>query len=313
MTDTRFQGAPVTRRHALAGGGALVAGAALAGCSSSDTGSGAGGTEAAPTTGATDEVCVLSPEVTEGPYYLDGQLIREDITEGKQGFPLAMAITVVDYANGCTPMTEDAVAVEIWHCDAWGYYSGYTDASPGGEVPAEDGEGDDMSFLRGIRMVDGDGIAHFSTIVPGWYSPRVTHVHLKVHVGGEADTTYEGGTTVHTGQLLFADDFCAEVAEREPYSEHVLELTPIEEDQVYQEAQETEGDPGSMVVSPVPITEGTPENGYTLSVTVGITPEETTTGGGGGAPGEGGTPPEGGPGGEGGAPPEGGPGGEGEE
>ncbi|RKS08552.1 hypothetical protein DFP74_4262 [Nocardiopsis sp. Huas11] len=280
MADSRFQGAPLTRRHAIAGGGALVMGTALAGCSSSDSGSGTGGTESAPSVDGTDGVCVLSPEVTEGPYYLDGQLIREDITDGKQGFPLAMAITVVDYSDGCAPMTEDSVAVEIWHCDAWGYYSGYTDAGPGGQVPDEDGEGDEMSFLRGIRLVDGDGTAYFSTVVPGWYRPRVTHVHLKVHVGGEADTTYEGGTTVHTGQLLFADDFCAEIAEREPYSEHVLELTPVEEDQVYREAQEGEGDPGSMVVSPVPITEGTPENGYTLSVTVGITPEESTTGGG---------------------------------
>ncbi|WP_304455224.1 hypothetical protein [Nocardiopsis sp. YSL2] len=292
MTDTRFQGAPVTRRHALAGGGALVAGTALAGCSASGAGNGASGTESGPAADGGEGVCVLSPEVTEGPYYLDGQLMREDITEGKQGFPLAMAITVVDYSNGCTPMTEDAVAVEIWHCDAWGYYSGHTDARPGGQVPDEDGEGDEMSFLRGIRMVDADGTARFSTVVPGWYGPRVTHIHLKVHTGGEADTTYEGGTTVHTGQLLFADAFCAEIAEREPYSEHVLELTPVEEDQVYREAQRTEGDPDSMVVSPVPVTEGTPENGYTLSVTVGITPEESaTSGGGGGAPGGGGTPP----------------------
>jgi protocatechuate 3,4-dioxygenase beta subunit len=302
MADTRFDGSPVTRRRALAGGGALVAGTALAGCSAAGTGGDAGGTAATSAPTATDGVCVLSPEVTEGPYYLDGQLIREDITEGKQGFPLAMAITVVDYTDGCTPMSEDAVAVEIWHCDAWGYYSGYTEASPGGEVPDEDGEGDDMSFLRGIQVVDGEGTAHFSTIVPGWYSPRVTHVHLKVHTGGEADTTYEGGTTVHTGQLLFSDGFCAEVAEREPYSEHVLEMTPIDEDMVYQGAQQSDGDPDSMVVTPVPVTEGTPENGYTLSVVVGITPEESTTSGGapgGGAPGEGGSPPEGGPGGEG--------------
>jgi protocatechuate 3,4-dioxygenase beta subunit len=305
MADARFEGAPVTRRRAIAGGGALVAGTALAGCSAADTGGEAGGTAATTAPSATDGVCVLNPEVTEGPYYLDGQLMREDITEGKQGFPLAIAITVVDYGDGCAPMAEEAVAVEIWHCDAWGYYSGHTDAAPGGRVPDEDGEGDEMSFLRGVQLVDGHGTAHFSTIVPGWYSPRVTHIHLKVHTGGEADTTYEGGTTVHTGQLLFADDFCAEVAEREPYSEHVLELTPVEQDQVYQEAWRAEGDADSMVVSPVPITEGTPENGYTLSVVVAVTPEESTTSGG-----SAGSPTKGGPGGggddQGSAPPGGG-------
>ncbi|MFL1377725.1 intradiol ring-cleavage dioxygenase [Nocardiopsis protaetiae] len=314
-----FRGPVVDRRRAIAlGGGAVAAGVAgatgVAGCAA-DTAGGGSGAAATPSPSASEGVCVLSPEVTEGPYYLDGQLVREDITEGKQGFPLALAITVVDFENGCTPLTGEGVAVEIWHCDAWGYYSGYTEASPGGQVPAEDGEGDEQSFLRGIQPVDGEGTARFATIVPGWYSPRVTHVHLKVHTEGEIDTTYEGGTTVHTGQLLFADAFCAEVAEREPYSEHVLELTPVEEDQVFQEAQAVEGDPDSMVVTPVPVTEGTPEDGYTLTVVLGVT-MDASAGGGGGAPGGeggeggGGTPPEGGPGGgeppQGGTPPEGG-------
>ncbi|MDE3720468.1 intradiol ring-cleavage dioxygenase [Nocardiopsis sp. N85] len=308
MAEEAFRGPVLDRRRAIVlGGGAVAVG--VAGCAG-DTAEG-GGTAAGgstPSPGATDQVCVLSPEVTEGPYHLDGMLVREDITEGKQGFPLELAITVVDFENGCAPLTGEGVAVEIWHCDAWGYYSGYTDASPGGEVPAEDGEGDEQSFLRGIQPVDEEGTARFTTIVPGWYSPRVTHVHLKVHTEGEIDTTYEGGTTVHTGQLLFADAFCAEVAEREPYSEHVLELTPVEEDQVFQEAQSVEGDPDSMVVTPVAVTEGTPEDGYTLTVVVGVTMDESAGGGGGGAPeggGEGGgTPPEGGP--DGGSPPEGG-------
>ncbi|WP_017598973.1 intradiol ring-cleavage dioxygenase [Nocardiopsis lucentensis] len=298
MGKTPTTGPVLGRRQAIAvGGGAALATTALAGCATAGDG-GSGTTTAAsssPTTG--ERVCVLSPEVTEGPYYLDGQLVREDITEGKQGFPLELAITVVDYANGCAPLAGENVAVEIWHCDAWGYYSGYTEASPGGEVPAEDGEGDEDSFLRGVQPADEEGTAVFRTIVPGWYSPRVTHIHLKVHTQGEIDTTYEGGTTVHTGQLLFSDDFCAEVAEREPYSEHVLELTPVEDDQVYQEARSVEGEPDSMVVTPAPVTEGTPEDGYTLTVVVGVTPEESTGGGGGGTPGEGApdgmTPPDG--------------------
>ncbi|MFI6575960.1 intradiol ring-cleavage dioxygenase [Nocardiopsis sp. NPDC050513] len=290
------------RRQAIAlGGGAALATTAMAGCATTGDGGGGGTTAASssPTTG--EQVCVLSPEVTEGPYYLDGQLVREDITEGKQGFPLELAVTVVDYADGCAPLAGENVAVEIWHCDAWGYYSGYTEASPGGQVPAEDGEGDEDSFLRGVQPVDGEGTARFRTIVPGWYSPRVTHIHLKVHTEGEVDTTYEGGTTVHTGQLLFSDAFCAEVAEREPYSEHVLELTAIEEDQVYREAQSAEGDPDSMVVTPAPVTEGTPEDGYTLAVVVGVTPEESASGGGGGMAGGGG-PGDGAP--EGATPPE---------
>lgn len=311
-----FRGPSVGRRQAIALGGAAAAGVGLAGCAASEeAGSGGGAAGATASPAPADQVCVLSPEVTEGPYYLDGQLVREDITEGKQGFPLELAITVVDFENGCAPLTDGTTAVEIWHCDAWGYYSGYTEASPGGEVPEEDGEGDDQSFLRGIQPVDEEGTARFTTIVPGWYSPRVTHVHLKVHTDGEIDRTYEGGTTVHTGQLLFSDDFCAEVAEREPYSEHRLELTLISDDQVYGEAESAEGDPDSMVVTPVPMTEGTPEDGYALTVAVGVTMDESSGGGGapgeGGGPGDGGSPPEGGGPGEGGSPPEGGPEGDG--
>lgn len=311
-----FRGPSVGRRQAIALGGAAAAGVGLAGCAAGEeAGAGGGATGATASPAPSDQVCVLSPEVTEGPYYLDGQLVREDITEGKQGFPLELAITVVDFENGCTPLTDGNTAVEIWHCDAWGYYSGYTEANPGGEVPEEDGEGDDQSFLRGIQPVDEEGTARFTTIVPGWYSPRVTHVHLKVHTDGEVDRTYEGGTTVHTGQLLFSDDFCAGVAEREPYSEHRLELTLIGDDQVYGEAESVEGDPDSMVVTPVPVTEGTPEDGYTLAVAVGVTMDESAGGDGapgeGGGPGDGASPPEGGGPGEGDPPPESGPEGDG--
>lgn len=42
--------------------------------------------------------------VTEGPYYLDGALVRKDITEGKAGVPLTLRPTVVDATDGCTPV-----------------------------------------------------------------------------------------------------------------------------------------------------------------------------------------------------------------
>jgi hypothetical protein len=84
------------------------------------------------------QVCVLSPDVTQGPYYLSSQLVRKDITEGKPGLALTMNLSVVDHTNGCTPV--GSVPVKIWHCDAWGYYSGSTSTSPGGTVPALRGE-----------------------------------------------------------------------------------------------------------------------------------------------------------------------------
>jgi protocatechuate 3,4-dioxygenase beta subunit len=73
--------------------------------------------------------CVFNPEQEEGPYYVDRELLRSDITEGKVGVPLRVRVTVVD-AKTCTPIPN--AALDIWHCDAGGVYSGYTKINPGG-------------------------------------------------------------------------------------------------------------------------------------------------------------------------------------
>lgn len=72
--------------------------------------------------------CTLTPEQTEGPFYFETGLIRQDITEGRPGQVLHLKLKVVD-AAGCTPI-RDAV-VDIWHCDAAGEYSGYETANGG--------------------------------------------------------------------------------------------------------------------------------------------------------------------------------------
>jgi protocatechuate 3,4-dioxygenase beta subunit len=130
----------ITRRRALAVSGGTVAagGLAVAGFQSAfadTTDSGADADATASASSAGSECMTLMTSVTEGPYYLDGALVRKDITEGKAGVPLTLRLTVVDATDGCTPVK--GAAVEIWHCDAWGYYSGYTTANPGGSAPAE--------------------------------------------------------------------------------------------------------------------------------------------------------------------------------
>src|SRR5687768_1891009 len=61
--------------------------------------------------------CTLTPEQTEGPYYVDVDAIRSDIREDRQGARLRLAMRVQD-AEGCTPLPN--ALVEIWHCDAGG-------------------------------------------------------------------------------------------------------------------------------------------------------------------------------------------------
>ena len=114
--------------------------------------------------------------VTEGPYYLDGALVRKDITEGKSGVPLTLRLTVVDATDGCTPVK--GAAVEIWHCDAWGYYSGYTTANPGGSAPAESEEGDSADDRRhGDRQIDDCKVALTTGHGGELVSPGMCSIH----------------------------------------------------------------------------------------------------------------------------------------
>lgn len=197
MTEQRrADDLPLTRRRALLRLGGL---AASLGAGAWGVDSLVEGDEAAAGTGPAGVAsglvtCVLTPELTEGPYYIDGEKVRRDITEGKPGAPLRLRLTVVDAAT-CKPIK--GAAVDVWHADAGGVYSGF------GAGAAS------RTFLRGIQRTDAKGLALFRTIYPGWYPGRAVHVHLKAHLGG---------TVVHTGQLFFPDTMTDLVYRRSPYS-----------------------------------------------------------------------------------------------
>src|SRR4029079_13300775 len=112
--------------------------------------------------------CVVRPEMTEGPYFVDGQMERSDIrvepTDGsvKEGFPLTLAIAVSQINNStCAPLA--GAHVDIWHCDAAGVYSDVSD--PGFNTKGQ-------TWLRGYQVTDSNGLVQFTTIYPGWYSGR---------------------------------------------------------------------------------------------------------------------------------------------
>ena len=122
------------RRQALGALGVLGVGAVAAACSSTKTSPQAASTSASTSTrprrarppasassASGAAACTLTPEATEGPFYLDINDVRQDITEGKAGTPLALTINVVD-ASACSAIKD--AAVDIWHCDAGGEYSG---------------------------------------------------------------------------------------------------------------------------------------------------------------------------------------------
>jgi protocatechuate 3,4-dioxygenase beta subunit len=110
--------------------------------------------------------------------------------------PLLLRLKVVD-ASTCRPIK--GAAVDIWHADARGVYSGF------GAGRAN------RTFMRGVQRTDRTGLARFRSVYPGWYPGRTVHIHVKVHVAGNV---------VHTGQLFFPARITNAVYRRTPYSTH---------------------------------------------------------------------------------------------
>ena len=211
--------------------------------------------------------CVLTPELTAGPYYLDGELIRRNIVEDRAGIPLKLKIAVAD-ATACTPI--ENAAVDIWHCDSHGYYSGVSANMPGPDADQADiAEAAQASFLRGIQLTNADGIAEFETIYPGWYISRTIHIHMKVHLDGEAGKTYEGGHTAHTGQLFFDDAITGEVMRIEPYSGRPDEYRTLNSDDGILAGHEDE--PGFMV-NLIQLDDGNIAAGFLGTIVIGVDP-----------------------------------------
>lgn len=173
-------------------------------------------------TAAGGDVCVLLPVQTAGPYYFRSE-IRSAIREDRPGLPLALAIEVVKMPN-CDPV--EGALVEIWHCDAAGGYSGYGSViarapfdtavavAAAGGADAHIPPTNDTTFLRGGQITGNQGRVAFETIFPGWYDPRVTHIHLKVSREGQSYLTT---------QLYFPDELTGEIYKAHPdYAPHGL-------------------------------------------------------------------------------------------
>lgn len=258
----------VTRR------GVIKAGAAAAAISASGAGAVAFAQDSTPVAGGATPApivanCVLTPEMTEGPYYLDGHLIRKDITEGKPGVPLHLRILVSDI-NSCRPLAN--AAVDIWHCDAHGYYSGVAVNDPGPDADPElVAEAAEQVFLRGIQITDENGLVEFDTIYPGWYIGRTIHIHMTVIVDGEAGATYDGGDIVHTGQLFFDDGITDQVLQTEAYAGRPDEQRTVNDTDNILVGYEYEGEPGFFLTL-TQVSEDAIEDGIIGEIAIGVDP-----------------------------------------
>jgi protocatechuate 3,4-dioxygenase beta subunit len=240
--DDRPIGRWLSRREVLAlfgvGGVAVVAAACAPGSSaapsaiSAPAGSGSASPTAAPSAAASASAvaevpqCVVIPELTEGPYYVDTGLERSDIrpdTTTGETVPGA-TLTLTWYvsrleSDACVPV--EGAVVDLWHCDALGTYSGVS--------------GDTGDFLRGVQRTGADGKAVFTTVYPGWYQGRAVHAHFKVRLDPDASSGLEA-----TSQLFFDDEVSRQLfASTEPYSQKGEQDQSNETDGIFQQSEGT--------------------------------------------------------------------------
>jgi protocatechuate 3,4-dioxygenase beta subunit len=116
--------------------------------------------------------CVLTPEVTQGPYWVEGELVREDVTEDQEGIPMTLDIQIID-VNTCEPVPQ--AFLEMWHCNATGVYSGVV--AQGNGAGEDDKSNLQNTALRGIQQSDENGVVVFQTIFPGHYTGRAVSTH----------------------------------------------------------------------------------------------------------------------------------------
>jgi protocatechuate 3,4-dioxygenase beta subunit len=168
--------------------------------------------------------CIVRPELTEGPYFVDAQLMRSDIRTDpatgavSDGLPLALTF-LVSAVEGSTCAALPGALVDVWHCDAQGVYSGVSD--PGLDTTAQ-------AFLRGSQLTDATGSASFVTIFPGWYRGRAVHIHFKLRTDpGEASGLE------FTSQLFFTDEATADAYATPAYAARGTQDTPNSADFIF--------------------------------------------------------------------------------
>lgn len=185
---------------------------------------------------STNANCAVTPSETVGPYPSLTDLFRSDIRESKTGTVLILTIKVVNASASCAPIS--GAAVEIWQCDASGNYSSY--GSQAGQT-----------YLRGIQNTNAAGEVIFTTVYPGWYQGRATHIHAEVTIGGRS---------VKATQIAFPESINNAVHATGVYASRGSNPTTNLQDGIFADSLSAE------LVTP----QGSPTSGYSAAFQIGI-------------------------------------------
>lgn len=264
------------RRRLLAAFGGVGAAAALAACGTDSTTSTldvgdrpSGGPGGAPPAGMGGDSSVEVadgeiPEETAGPYPGDGSngvnvlaesgIVRSDITGSfgdatgvADGVPVTVRMRVYDLSGeDVTPL--EGAAIYLWHCDAQGGYSMYSEAVA------------DENYLRGVQVADADGRVEFTSVFPGCYAGRWPHMHFEVYESEAAATSYTA--KMRTSQLALPQETCEQVYADARYAGSAENLAGVslDSDGIF-------ADGYSLQMAAV---SGSLEEGYTLDLNVPV-------------------------------------------
>jgi protocatechuate 3,4-dioxygenase beta subunit len=188
-------------------------------CKKSSTAEATPSTETVTTTGATNTSCTVAPTETEGPFPTKSpsSYVRSDIRDDREGYKMTVKIKITNSNSSCTPLV--GALVDIWHCDKDGSYSEY------GGTGMQAINYQSVHFLRGRQVTDSDGMVTFTTIFPGWYTGRATHIHVHVYKAG--------GTSVKVTQISFPEGSGSALAIVNGYSKGLSGYTYNKSDNIF--------------------------------------------------------------------------------
>ncbi|KAF2247482.1 aromatic compound dioxygenase [Trematosphaeria pertusa] len=208
--------------------------------------------------------CTLDPEATEGPYWVIGELIRQDLLTGEKGAVTHLDINVVDTST-CKPVTD--AYVEMWGTNSTGVYTGVQARGNG------DGSATAIATnaLRGLQKTGTNGTATFITLIPGHYVGRTNHLHTIIHHGATLlpNNTIQGGTISHVGQFYVEQTFLGQVEKTAPYNTNKQAQTTNAQDMLFNMGKQGGDDP----VLKISLIGSTIEDGLYATIDVGVNPK----------------------------------------
>lgn len=185
--------------------------------------------------------CTEAPTETQGPYPTKqpSAYVRSNIVDDRTGVPITININVTNTNNSCAALPN--AIVDIWHCDKDGNYSEYSSYTS-------------VHFLRGRQVTDANGLVTFTSIFPGWYNGRATHIHVHIYNAS--------GTSLKVTQIAFPEgsSSAVTVVNTTAYSKGMSGYTTNANDNVF-------GDGYSAELATVT---GSVSGGYTLTHTIAV-------------------------------------------